>query len=70
MRLSTVVHRAEIPHADHIKDILADVGAASHNDAETMKYLEKSFKQYFSLVPGESRNLKSPKYPAGFSSQV
>ena len=44
MRLSTVVHRAEIPHADHIKDILADVGATSHNDAFTMKNLGKSLK--------------------------
>ena len=70
MRLSTVVHRAEIPYADHIKDILADVGATSHNDASTMKNLGKSLKQYFSLIPGDSRNLKSPKYPAGFSSQV
>ena len=70
MRLSTVVHRAEIPHADHIKGILAEFGATSHFDALTMKNLEKSLKQYFSLVPGDNRNLKSPKYPAGFSSQV
>ena len=44
MRLSTVVHRAEIPHADHIKDILADVDAASHNDARKAKNLGKFLK--------------------------
>ena len=43
MRLSTVVHRAEIPHAGHIKGILADVGATSRNDALTMKNIKIIF---------------------------
>ena len=47
MGLSTVVHRAEIPHADHIKGILPDVGATSHNDAITLKKSLKIVKIIF-----------------------
>ena len=68
------MHRAEISHAEnHIKSILVCADKTSRDDVTSMKksLRIKIIRQYFSLIAGEKpRTLKSPKYPAGFSSQV
>ena len=38
--LSTVMHRAEIPRADHIKGILARTDATSGDDVTLLKTIE------------------------------